>query len=176
MADEKPPETGEKGKKKKPLGKFQTPIIIGAVVIIGIVFVAIRSSNKNANAAEAQPNQNATTQGGINPATGYLYGSPADLAAMGSSGATAGVPGPAGPAGPAGPTGPAGPPGKPGTPAPKPKPHPAPKFHTVTAGENLTEIANKYGIQGGWHTLYHLNRNLIGGNPNKIYPGQRLKL
>ena len=36
------------------------------------------------------------------------------------------------------------------------------------------EIAEKYGIS--WKTLYDLNKNIIGNNPNIIKPGQILKL
>lgn len=179
--EEKPPEGGKKTGK----GLFKDKknwLILGAVVLIGIVFVAIRSANKNAGTGNAGT---ATTGAGpaVNPATGYLYGSPADLAAQGASGTVAGPPGPAGPAGPAGPPGKQGPPGKPGSPPThvRGKPimahpgHPVSGYHTVQPGENLSEIASRYG-GGSWQNLYHLNRSTIGGNPNLIHPGMRLKL
>lgn len=186
--EEKAPEGG--GEKKKGKGLFKDKknlLILGGIVLVGIVFVAIRSANKN---AAANGNTSAVTSpvgagSAVNPATGYLYGSPADLAAQGASGTVSGVPGPAGPQGP---PGPAGPPGKPPTP-PKKKPpvlhggnppkagpgHPITRYHTVLPGETLSEIAAKYG-GGSWQNLYHLNRTVIGGNPNLIHPGQRLKL
>lgn len=187
MAEEehKPPEGG-KGKGAKGLFKDKKNwLILGGIVLIGIVFVAIRSANKNAGTGNAGT---ATTGAGpaVNPATGYLYGSPADLAAQGASGTVTGPPGPQGPPGPAGPPGKTGAPG--GTPKPKPKPKPKPVhhpkpgpghpnsgYHTVLPGENLTEIAAKYG-GGSWQNLYHLNRHTIGSNPNLIHPGMRLKL
>jgi len=66
--------------------------------------------------------------------------------------------------------------------APKPKPQPAVarvtptpritgKVHVVHRGETLSRIAGSH-----WRTLYQLNRQLIGGNPNRIFPGQRLVL
>ena len=46
--------------------------------------------------------------------------------------------------------------------------------YTVQEGDTLSEIAEKYGIS--WKTLYDLNKNIIGNNPNIIKPGQILKL
>lgn len=68
-------------------------------------------------------------------------------------------------------------------PAPaKPKPKPAVarvtptpritgKVHIVRRGETLSKIAGLH-----WRTLYQLNKRLIGSNPNRIFPGQRLVL
>jgi resuscitation-promoting factor RpfA len=68
-------------------------------------------------------------------------------------------------------------------PAPaKPKPSPAVarvtpapritgKVHIVRRGETLSRIAGLH-----WRTLYQLNKRLIGNNPNRIFPGQRLVL
>lgn len=186
MADEpvKPPEPKAGG--KNPLKNKRNLYIGGGVLLLVVVFFAVKSSNaKNAAASQGQTPADASQMMGINPNTGYLYGSPADVAASGSSGTVTGVPGPAGPAGPAGPPGPPGTPGKPGPKGPvtkpfpnphRPVPHPAPGYHTVKPGENLSKIAAANHVQGGWQTLYHLNRNLIGSNPNLIHPGQRLKL
>jgi surface antigen len=46
--------------------------------------------------------------------------------------------------------------------------------HTVRAGETLSSIAEEMRIPGGWQALYAENRATIGGNPNLIYPGERL--
>lgn len=97
-----------------------------------------------------------------------------------------GPPGPQGPAGPAGPQGPASQP----TPVPidakngfvnntpkvttvKPTP-PKLTSYTVVHGDNLSEIAAKLHIRGGWQVLYNQNKGVIGPNPNLIIAGQRL--
>lgn len=62
-------------------------------------------------------------------------------------------------------------------PVPKPtQPPPAPKltYYTVQHGDNLSEIAAKLHISGGWQSLYNANRGVVGSNPNLIYAGQRL--
>ena len=46
--------------------------------------------------------------------------------------------------------------------------------YIVQPGDNLTTIAQKYGIS--WQTLYENNRNIIGNNPNLIKPGQVLQI
>lgn len=49
--------------------------------------------------------------------------------------------------------------------------------YTVVKGDNLWNIAKKkYGNASQWPTIYNNNRSVIGGNPNKIYPGQVLRL
>lgn len=48
------------------------------------------------------------------------------------------------------------------------------RYHTVSAGENLSKISEKYyGHQGNWSLIYEANRDLLT-NPNIILPGQRL--
>src|SRR5207344_1043764 len=42
--------------------------------------------------------------------------------------------------------------------------------HVVKRGETLSRIAGSH-----WRTVYQLNRATIGSNPNRIYPGQRLR-
>lgn len=44
--------------------------------------------------------------------------------------------------------------------------------YTVKAGDTLGSIANALGIS--WQDLYEKNKNIIGGNPNLIKPGQIL--
>lgn len=196
MPDEpvKPPEGGDGKKGKKGGVQKYKWYIIGGIVVLGILFVAIRSANKSANAADtsAPSTSDLANMNGINPGTGYLYGSPADLAAQGA-GSTQ-VPGPPGPPGPAGPAGPAGPSG-PHLPASGPgskttlpaqifkppaaiyhKPTPAPVSHTYTVkpGDNLSKIASSLKVSGGWESLYSKNRATIGKNPNLIHPGQKL--
>ena len=45
-------------------------------------------------------------------------------------------------------------------------------YYKVKKGDNLTKIAKKYNIDV--KTLYHQNKDVIGNDPNKIYPGQKL--
>lgn len=49
-------------------------------------------------------------------------------------------------------------------------PQPTIKY-TVKTGDNLTSIAAKYKVSGGWKALYDLNKSAIGSNPNFIRPG-----
>ena len=49
------------------------------------------------------------------------------------------------------------------------------KTYVVRSGDTLSKIATKNHIKGGWHTLYQLNDGKIG-NPNLIFPGQRIAL
>lgn len=64
-------------------------------------------------------------------------------------------------------------------PTPDPKPSPAPSgdtgTYTVKAGDYLSKIAKEHGISD-WHTLYNLNKDVIGSNPNLIQVGMILKL
>jgi murein DD-endopeptidase MepM/ murein hydrolase activator NlpD len=48
--------------------------------------------------------------------------------------------------------------------------------YTVVSGDTLFKIANAHEVDGGWHTVYEGNRDVIGGNPDLIYPGQELAL
>jgi len=52
-----------------------------------------------------------------------------------------------------------------------------PKTYTVKQGDTLWGIAKKMlGDGAKWKTLYELNKAVIGPDPNKIKPGQVLKL
>ena len=50
---------------------------------------------------------------------------------------------------------------------------PSPTTYTVKSGDCLSAIAKKLGLNG-WNSLYSSNKKLIGTNPNRIYPGQKL--
>jgi resuscitation-promoting factor RpfA len=50
------------------------------------------------------------------------------------------------------------------------------RTYVVRSGDTLAKIAAKRSIKGGWHTLYQLNKGVIGGDPNLILPGQHLAL
>ena len=45
-------------------------------------------------------------------------------------------------------------------------------YYIVQKGDSLTSIANKYNMK--WQDIYNLNKDIIGDNPNLIYPGQKL--
>ena len=68
------------------------------------------------------------------------------------------------------------------TTAPTPKPPPAPpppvaKTYTVAPGDTLWAIAKKQlGAGNRWPEIYEKNRATIGDNPDRIKPGQVLKL
>jgi resuscitation-promoting factor RpfA len=48
--------------------------------------------------------------------------------------------------------------------------------YTVKPGDTLAKIAAAHSVRGGWHALYQLNKSVVGGDPNLIFPGQRLAL
>ncbi|CAM5419510.1 hypothetical protein GCM10010329_56690 [Streptomyces spiroverticillatus] len=68
------------------------------------------------------------------------------------------------------------------TPPPKTDPEPtrpapggsAAGAYTVARGDTLSAIAETEKITGGWQKLYEANRQVIGGDPDMIRPGQRL--
>jgi nucleoid-associated protein YgaU len=45
--------------------------------------------------------------------------------------------------------------------------------YTVESGDNLTKIGKKYGIE--WKAIWDHNRDILN-HPDKIYPGQELKI
>lgn len=58
----------------------------------------------------------------------------------------------------------------------RPRP-PVPKTYTVRPGDNLWAIAKKVlGDGAKWRDIYALNKSVIGADPNKISPGQVLRL
>jgi hypothetical protein len=50
------------------------------------------------------------------------------------------------------------------------------RHYTVKSGDTLAKIAAAQHVKGGWRALYQLNRAQLGGNPNLIFPGQRLSV
>jgi len=55
-------------------------------------------------------------------------------------------------------------------------PGPSPEY-VVQAGDSLWSIAAKNGLGGPeWPKLYALNKDVIGPDPNRIYPGTKLRL
>ena len=54
---------------------------------------------------------------------------------------------------------------------------PTPKTYTVKPGDSLWIIAKKtLGDGSRWKEIYSKNKNVIGPDPNKIYPGQVLRI
>lgn len=48
--------------------------------------------------------------------------------------------------------------------------------YTVRSGDTLFRIADSHDVKGGWRALYRANREVLGGDPDLIHPGQRLTL
>ncbi|MEV7419624.1 transglycosylase family protein [Streptomyces sp. NPDC089919] len=48
--------------------------------------------------------------------------------------------------------------------------------YTVAPGDSLSAIATGHHVRGGWQALYETNRQVVGADPDLIYPGQRLSL
>lgn len=54
---------------------------------------------------------------------------------------------------------------------------PAAEFYTIQKGDSLSGIAKaKYGDVGAWKQLYEENKEVIGPNPDKIFPGQQIRI
>lgn len=60
------------------------------------------------------------------------------------------------------------------TPAAAP-PNPNVRYYDVVNGDNLSNIAAKFGLPN-YIVLYEANKDIIGGDPNLIRPGQRLRI
>ncbi|MEE1928451.1 transglycosylase family protein [Streptomyces sp. TRM 70351] len=48
--------------------------------------------------------------------------------------------------------------------------------YTVTSGDTLFGIATVKQVDGGWQAVYSANRDVVGQDPDLIFPGQRLSL
>lgn len=48
--------------------------------------------------------------------------------------------------------------------------------YTVVVGDYLDKIAREHNVPGGWPALYAANRDVVGDNPDLIFPGQVLRL
>ena len=56
----------------------------------------------------------------------------------------------------------------------EPTPEPEHQYHTVVVDDNLSMIGDKYGVS--WQQLYEWNKDIIGDNPDLIYPDQVLRV
>ncbi|GAA1935997.1 LysM peptidoglycan-binding domain-containing protein [Kitasatospora viridis] len=52
----------------------------------------------------------------------------------------------------------------------------APASYTVVSGDTLSKIATSHSVQGGWQSLFELNKSVLPHGPNMIFPGQHLSL
>lgn len=81
---------------------------------------------------------------------------------------------------------PAPPPAAAAAPAPAAKPQAVPvsqpaggdgETYTVQKGDTLSKIAKHHlGDANAWRKIYEANKAVIGDNPDKIFPGQKLKI
>jgi LysM repeat protein len=46
--------------------------------------------------------------------------------------------------------------------------------YTVKSGDTLSEIGQQHGV--AWRDIHEANRDVIGDNPDKIRPGQKLRI
>ncbi len=46
--------------------------------------------------------------------------------------------------------------------------------YTVKAGDSLSKIGQHHGVS--WREIHEANRDVIGDDPDKIYPGQKLRI
>lgn len=61
-------------------------------------------------------------------------------------------------------------------PTPKPKPVPTHGDYTVKSGDTLSEISRDQLHTTNWHPLYEANKDVVGKDPNLIFPGQKLDM
>jgi len=46
--------------------------------------------------------------------------------------------------------------------------------YTVKSGDTLSKIGSHHGV--AWREIYEANKDVIGGDPDKIHPGQTLRI
>ena len=46
--------------------------------------------------------------------------------------------------------------------------------YTVKSGDTLSKIGQQHGV--AWREIYEANKGVIGDNPDKIFPGQQLRI
>lgn len=189
-----PEKAGNPAKPGLMTGKYKWYVVGGLGIVAVLVFFFVSRSNSNAAGGTSSNTGTGASGAGLDPTTEAMLQSALQGASAGTYSGGGAIQGPAGPAGPAGPTGAtgaagapgkAGAPGTPGkvitppaktpTPPKKPAPKPSPKTYTVKSGDTLSGIAKQFGISS-WQTLYNTNRTVVGSNPNKIFPGQKLTI
>ena len=50
----------------------------------------------------------------------------------------------------------------------------AEESYTVKSGDSLSKIGQHHGV--AWREIYEANKDVIGDNPDKIFPGQKLRI
>jgi nucleoid-associated protein YgaU len=50
----------------------------------------------------------------------------------------------------------------------------AEQSYTVKSGDTLSKIGNYYGV--AWRDIHEANKDVIGSDPDKIHPGQTLRI
>jgi GH25 family lysozyme M1 (1,4-beta-N-acetylmuramidase) len=55
-----------------------------------------------------------------------------------------------------------------------PAPSISDQYYVVKKGDKLSKIGPRFGTP--WRTIYNWNKSVIGSDPNKIFPGQRLRV
>lgn len=50
------------------------------------------------------------------------------------------------------------------------------RLYSVRPGDSLSAIAARHRYPGGWPRLYAHNRKTVGNDPNRLFPGQTLRL
>ncbi|WP_018548125.1 transglycosylase family protein [Streptomyces sp. LaPpAH-108] len=53
---------------------------------------------------------------------------------------------------------------------------PSATTYTIHEGDTLESIADSLGVDGGWQALYSANKKTIGGDPDALVLGQKLKV
>lgn len=186
------PEQVDKAKKGLTTGKNKWYLVGGLGLVAVLVFVFVKKSN--GATATNDSTGSSTDNSSLDPSTESALESALQSA---SGGMSSGAQGPAGSAGPAGATGATGATGKTGatgaagkagttttkttpptttkSPTPVAKPKTTAKSYTVKPGDSLSSIASQFKVSN-WQTLYNANRTVVGSNPDKIYPGQKLSI
>ena len=58
-----------------------------------------------------------------------------------------------------------------------PTSRPSEQRYTVKSGDSLSKIAKQfYGDASKWRRIYDANKDVIGGNPDLIHPGQEYRI
>ena len=138
-----------------------------------------------------EPPTNEIPEPPVDPGTPAEPGTPEDPAPAPAPAAPVAAPVPSAFAQPAVPSSAAVPPApaNPTVAAPAPAPAPAPAAgkharswvpaqcftYTIVSGDTLSEIAERYGVPGGWPALADANQDIIA-NPDLIFPGQNIRI
>lgn len=48
--------------------------------------------------------------------------------------------------------------------------------YVIVSGDTLSELAARYEVKGGWQEIWQDNRDVLGDNPDLIFPGQKITI